>query len=129
MVKNVRSRAQSRRQWVNVIQRRRARDFAQYSERGQGNLGYRSLIWGVRADTIYSQLGHRPAAATRQIRPLEIKMATDTSPGAASYEEVKERCLSSGSLFVDEDFPVHDRSIFYNRDVPSYVKWCRPHVR
>ncbi|XP_035208367.1 calpain-A-like isoform X3 [Stegodyphus dumicola] len=42
------------------------------------------------------------------------------------FQQIRERCLSTGTLFEDPDFPAIDSSIFFSRICPAGIKWKRP---
>jgi len=48
-----------------------------------------------------------------------------------SYDAIKARCLESGSLWEDPDFPPARESLFYHKAPSAWpnIDWKRPHVR
>lgn len=45
-----------------------------------------------------------------------------------AYDEIKQKCLESGELFVDESFPCDDSSLFrINKKNNKNIVWKRPH--
>ncbi len=45
-----------------------------------------------------------------------------------SYEEIKQKCIESNELFVDELFPANEASIYtFNKKAKSEIVWKRPH--
>lgn len=45
-----------------------------------------------------------------------------------AFAENKRRLVSKGELFVDDEFPAQDSSIFFSRRPPRPFQWKRPHV-
>ena len=43
-----------------------------------------------------------------------------------NYEELKQRCLASGTLFEDPTFPANDSSFYMHGRGPQRFKWIRP---
>ena len=43
-----------------------------------------------------------------------------------NFDEIKARCLENGELFVDEEFPPDDGSLWFS-DKQYGVEWRRPH--
>lgn len=46
--------------------------------------------------------------------------------GAQDFYTLRDRCIESGSLFEDPEFPASDRSLFYTRYAESGYEWKRP---
>ena len=42
-----------------------------------------------------------------------------------SYEQLQRECLARQELFVDAEFPPHNKSLFYSR-VEHEIEWRRP---
>nr|XP_042907830.1 calpain-A isoform X5 [Parasteatoda tepidariorum] len=42
------------------------------------------------------------------------------------FQKIRERCLQSGCLFEDPDFPASDSSIYYSRSCSGRIRWQRP---
>lgn len=60
------------------------------------------------------------------IRKPESTSVLPVHPEGKSYDEVRQECLNSNSLFEDPDFPAYDTSIFYSRTPPRPFVWKRP---
>ena len=47
-----------------------------------------------------------------------------------SYEAIRARCLDSGTLWEDPDFPPADESLFYSQPPSAWpnIEWKRPQV-
>uniref|UniRef100_A0A8C5NAF4 Calpain 9 n=1 Tax=Gouania willdenowi TaxID=441366 RepID=A0A8C5NAF4_GOUWI len=52
--------------------------------------------------------------------------AESTQWDGRSFEELRQECLSNGTLFEDEDFPATDSSLFYSQSTPVSIEWKRP---
>jgi len=77
----------------------------------------------VRRSTIRDS-GHG-SARTVSYRP------PDDDDEDMSYDAIKARCLDSGSLWEDPDFPPAKESLFYDKPPSAWpdIDWKRPHVR
>jgi len=76
----------------------------------------------VRRSTI-SDTGHGSA------RTVVYRSSADNED--MSYDAIKARCLESGALWEDPDFPPGRESIFYSQPPSAWpnIDWKRPHVR
>jgi hypothetical protein len=43
------------------------------------------------------------------------------------YAEIKQNCIESGELFVDDTFPANDKSIYTFKQGKKEIVWKRPH--
>ncbi|GFV48219.1 calpain-A [Trichonephila clavipes] len=42
------------------------------------------------------------------------------------FAKIRDRCLQSGTLFEDPEFPAEDSSIYFSRRCPGSMEWLRP---
>ncbi|KAL1383959.1 hypothetical protein pipiens_013096 [Culex pipiens pipiens] len=49
-----------------------------------------------------------------------------SSAEAQDFYELRSRCLRSGTLFEDPEFPANSSSLTYAGESKSYIKWLRP---
>ena len=44
------------------------------------------------------------------------------------YREIKQKCIESGELFVDDKFPANNKSIYtFEKKGKNEIVWKRPH--
>lgn len=46
---------------------------------------------------------------------------------AQNFEEIRSRCLSTGTLFQDPLFPAVDSSVYFSQSPNFSIEWLRPH--
>jgi len=92
----------------------------------------RLYVSGWRARVDNSRAVRRPTirdVGRGSARSVAYRSSADDDEN--SYEAIKARCLESGSLWEDPDFPPAAESLFYNNPPSAWpnIDWKRPHVR
>ncbi|XP_063622600.1 calpain-D [Cydia splendana] len=61
--------------------------------------------------------------------PVEILRLREESHAWTQWQEVLAQCAATGEPYVDESFPAHPRSLYYNGSGESgaAARWLRPH--
>jgi len=85
--------------------------------------------WRARVDN--SRAARRPTirdVGRGSARSVAYRSSADDDE--TSYDAIKARCLESGSLWEDPDFPPAAESLFYNNPPSAWpnIDWKRPHV-
>lgn len=67
----------------------------------------------------------------RSLRPQPHPVPGDartTHSSGQSFEQLRQGCLQSGTLFEDADFPASNSSLFYSERPQVPFVWKRPRV-
>ena len=60
--------------------------------------------------------------------PSHIPLNDSRPQGKKSFRKIREKCLQSGKLWEDPDFPANDKALFFKSRDQS-ITWKRPAVR